>query len=109
MRRHRNPRLRRKRRDPVVFSATVFPPVFGPLITSNRSSPPSANDIGTIARFSRRKLVFSTGCLAASSRNSVLSANSGTHASKSRANRALARHCRVPQSSANLQGAVHPA
>ena len=76
---------------PVVFSATVFPPVFGPLITSNRSSPPSASDIGTIARFSRRNLSSSTGCRAASSRNSIAAANSGMHASKSRANRARAK------------------
>ncbi len=41
---------------PVVFSTTVLPPVFGPLITSTRSSPPSVKVMGTMERFSLRSL-----------------------------------------------------
>src|SRR5713226_2350822 len=48
--------------SPVVFNATVFPPVFGPLMTSNRSSPPRVSVMDTIGRFSLRSL---------SSRNAV--------------------------------------
>ncbi len=32
---------------PTVFSATVFPPVFGPVTSSTRSSPPMRSEIGT--------------------------------------------------------------
>ena len=35
-------------RSPSVFSATVFPPVFGPVITSSRASPSNSMVIGTI-------------------------------------------------------------
>ncbi len=73
---------------PVVFSATVFPPVFGPLITSTRSSPPRKSDMGTMARLSLRSLSSSTGCRASTSRSSLLSENSGIAASNSCANRA---------------------
>ena len=75
---------------PVVFSATVFPPVFGPLITSTRSSPPRVTVIGTTARFSLRSLSSSTGWRAPSSRSSFVVENSGIAASNSRANRARA-------------------
>ena len=80
-----------KAASPVVFSATVLPPVFGPLITSNFSAPPKVSDIGTMARCSRRNLSSSTGWRAASSERSPACANSGIAASKSRANRARAK------------------
>ena len=76
---------------PVDLSATVFPPVFGPLITSNFWSPPSASVIGTIGRFSLRSLSSRTGCRNAVKFNSAPSEKFGIAASKSRANRARAK------------------
>ena len=76
---------------PTVLSATVLPPVFGPLITSTRSSPPSESDMGTITRFSLLSLSSSTGCRASSRCKRSAFENSGTAASKSRAKRARAK------------------
>jgi len=58
-------------------SATVLPPVFGPLITSTRSSPPRDTVIGTMARLSLRSLSSRTGWRAPSRRNSFVAENSG--------------------------------
>ncbi len=55
--------------SPTVFSATVLPPVFGPLITITVSAPPSASDSGIAVRPCGRSVASSTGLRAASSRS----------------------------------------
>ena len=65
---------------PTVFSATVLPPVFGPLMTSTVSSPPSASVIGTAARPCGRSVASSTGLRADSSRSEFPAVNSGIDA-----------------------------
>ncbi len=83
---------------PTVFSATVLPPVFGPLMTSTVSAfvpsavegPPISSVSGTMARPCRRSPLSSTGCRTASSAIAVSCVNTGMHASYSRAKRARA-------------------
>ena len=89
--RHGNRGLRRKRGEPVVLSATVLPPVFGPLMTITVSPPPRANVSGTALRPCGRSATSSTGLRAASRRNESPAVNSGTVQSKSRAKRARAK------------------
>ena len=46
---------------PVVLSATVLPPVLGPLMTRRRSSPPRLSDIGMIGAIFAAEFVFEDG------------------------------------------------
>src|SRR5712692_240816 len=77
--------------SPTVLSATVLPPVLGPLITSTVSSPPSSSVIGTTARPSRRSLSSSTGWRAASSVICESALKAGSAQLNSRAKRARAK------------------